>query len=365
MRQTFALSKGNGPELIFDGKTYLNFSSNDYLGLAHDPDLICHWQEGLSRFGCGSGASPLVTGFSIAHRNLQSALCDWLGYERAILFNSGFSANQAVLFTLLKRHDLLLQDRLNHASLMEAGLLAPATMKRFRHNDVDHLAGLLDCDRANFVVTEGTFSMDGDRAPVAQLCDLLEGRATLMVDDAHGIGVLGEEGAGSCALAGVKPDLLLVTFGKGFGLAGAALLCDEGMGEYLSQFARHYVYSTAMPPAQAYALTCAVHMIRTQHWRREKLKELQQVYDTCVSAIDGFVRTETPIKPLIIGDTLQAQGVADLLKQDRIWISAIRPPTVPEGTARLRVTLTAAHTEQQVRGLAQSLQIAIEGMDHA
>ncbi|WP_073606077.1 8-amino-7-oxononanoate synthase [Vibrio aerogenes] len=359
-RKMIPFERKQGDMLVHHGQSYLNFSSNDYLGLATDPSLVSAWQDGLSRYGCGSAASPLVTGFHQAHRSLEAQLCEWLGYERAILFSSGFSANQAVIFSLLKKDDLLLQDRLNHASLMEAGALSPARMKRFRHNDMTHLEQLISPDEACLVVTEGVFSMDGDHAPLKDIRRLTAERALMMVDDAHGIGIAGPDGTGSCAASGVKAELLLVTFGKAFGLSGAALLCDQATGDYLMQFARHHVYSTAIPPSQAHALSHALQMIQTQHWRREKLQHLQQCYDDAFSSFAGYVSTPTPVKPLIIGDIESLQTTSEMLKSKGFWVGAIRPPTVPEGTARLRMTLTANHTEMQIHQLASALKESIE-----
>ncbi|SHO58545.1 8-amino-7-oxononanoate synthase [Vibrio quintilis] len=359
-RTMVSFERKQGDMLALNGRQYLNFSSNDYLGLATDPELAAAWQDGLSRYGCGSAASPLVTGFQKPHRSLEARLCEWLGYERAILFSSGFSANQAVLFSLLNKDDVLLQDRLNHASLMEAGALCPARMKRFRHNDMTHLQQLITPDDACFVVTEGVFSMDGDHAPLKAIRELTTNRALMMVDDAHGIGVVGADGSGSCAAGQVKADLLLVTFGKAFGLSGAALLCDKTTGDYLTQFARHHVYSTAIPPSQAHALCHAVHMIQTQQWRRDKLQYLQQCYDEAFSPFAGYVRTPTPIKPLILGETACLQTSAAVLREKGFWPGAIRPPTVPEGTARLRITLTVNHTEIQIHQLASALNESIE-----
>ncbi|MGL6027192.1 MAG: 8-amino-7-oxononanoate synthase [Vibrio sp.] len=359
-RQLQQLERSGAGELALFDRRYSNFSSNDYLGLANDAELIQAWQTGLSRFGAGSGASPMVTGFSTAHAELERELCDWLGYPRAILFSSGFSANQAVLFTLLEKGDVLLQDKLNHASLIEAGRLSPATMQRFKHNDIDHLDQLLRQAANTLVVTEGVFSMDGDCAPLAQIAALVKPRAWLMVDDAHGIGVLGEPGAGSCQAAGIQPNILVVTFGKAFGLAGAAVLCDAQVGDYLTQFARHHVYSTAMPPAQAYALTQAARMIQSQAWRREKLAELMAYFDEQCRDLPGFIATQTPIKPWLLGRSEHAMRVADQLKQQGIWVSAIRPPTVAKGSARLRITLTAAHTKRQVQHLTEQLAAVME-----
>jgi 8-amino-7-oxononanoate synthase len=359
-RRLKSIEGGNQVELSFQHRGYVNFSSNDYLGLANDPELISVWQQGLSLFGCGSGASPLVTGFSPAHLRLEQSLCEWLGFDSAVLFGSGFSANQALLFTLLEKDDLLVQDKLNHASLMEAGMLSPATMKRFKHNDVEHLSALVNSHQTTLVMTEGVFSMDGDRAPLAEIQKVTDGKGWLAVDDAHGVGVLGEEGAGSCNAAGIKPDILVVTFGKAFGLSGAAVLCSKAVGDYLTQFARHHVYSTAMPPAQAHTLTHAIGMIRRQQWRRDKLAERQAEFDECLADLAGFVSTPTPIKPFLIGGAHQAQRVAQQLSDAGIWLTAIRPPTVPAGSARLRITLTASHTKDQVMTLSSKLRAAIE-----
>ncbi|HHX8456009.1 TPA: 8-amino-7-oxononanoate synthase [Vibrio diabolicus] len=351
---------GNQSVLEHEGRRYINFSSNDYLGLANDQALVRAWQQGLSVYGSGSGASPMVTGFSAAHSNLEAALTEWLGYDRAILFGSGFSANQALLFTLLEKSDVLIQDRLNHASLMEAGALSPAKMKRFKHNDIEHLKSLLNSEDSHLVVTEGVFSMDGDCAPLADIADVTGNHdAWLAVDDAHGIGVLGESGGGSCELAAVKPEILIVTFGKAFGMSGAAILCDHATGDFLTQFARHHVYSTAMPPAQAYALTHAVSMVQEQSWRREKLTELSEVYRDSLNDVEGFVETQTSIKPFVIGESDLALRVAGACRQNGIWVTAIRPPTVPKGTSRLRITLTANHTNEQVKTLSMALKQAL------
>ncbi|HHX8494592.1 8-amino-7-oxononanoate synthase [Vibrio diabolicus] len=351
---------GNQSILEYEGRRYINFSSNDYLGLANDQALVRAWQQGLSVYGSGSGASPMVTGFSAAHSNLEAALTEWLGYERAVLFGSGFSANQALLFTLLEKSDVLIQDRLNHASLMEAGALSPAKMKRFKHNDIEHLKSLLNSEDSHLVVTEGVFSMDGDCAPLSDIAEVVRSHdAWFAVDDAHGIGVLGQSGGGSCELAAVKPEILIVTFGKAFGMSGAAILCDHATGDFLTQFARHHVYSTAMPPAQAYALTHAVSMVQEQSWRREKLTELSEAYRDSLGDVEGFVDTQTSIKPFVIGESDLALRVAGACRQNGIWVTAIRPPTVPKGTSRLRITLTVNHTNEQVKTLSMALKQAL------
>lgn len=355
------MSSGNQTRFVHDGKPFINFSNNDYLGLAGDPELIRAWKEGLDQFGAGSGASPLVTGFSSAHQNLESKLCEWLGFERAILFNSGFSANQALIFSLLDKQDILIQDKLNHASLMEAGMLSAASLKRFRHNDTEHLSSILAASDSALVVTEGVFSMDGDTAPLKTIKTLCEqNNAWLAVDDAHGIGIHGENGAGSCSQVDVKPDLLVVTFGKAVGLSGAAILCSAEVGDYLTQFARHHVYSTALPPAQAHAISHAISMIQSQQWRRDKLSDLQELYSERLAGLAGFTETITPIKPFICGSSVQAVRIANGLKDKGLWVTAIRPPTVPNGLARLRITLTAKHTNSDILALAEAITAAVE-----
>ncbi|KDM92316.1 8-amino-7-oxononanoate synthase [Photobacterium galatheae] len=348
----------------------LNFSSNDYLGLAQDPTLIAAWQQGLSKYGAGSGASPLVTGHHTPHQSLEARLAEWLGFERALLFSTGFSANQAVLFALLEKGDLLIQDKLNHASLMEAGMLSPAIMRRFAHNDADALHKLLsqntDENMARLVVTEGVFSMDGDQAPLADIAARCHtSQSWLMVDDAHGCGILGDEGRGSCHQAGIRPDILIVTFGKAFGMQGAAVLCSQDVAEYLIQFARHYVYSTAMPPAQAYALCTACDLVQAGDWRREKLLTLGTILEETLLPEVGLVSTATPIKPVLLGESERALTLSALLSEKGFWVSAIRPPTVPVHQARLRITLTASHSEAHVRELANHLNASFEEVQDA
>ncbi|MDC5838171.1 8-amino-7-oxononanoate synthase [Vibrio europaeus] len=359
-RSLKAVESSNTFCLTHDEQEYLNFSSNDYLGLASDKELTKAWQEGLDLYGNGSGASPLVTGFSSVHQKLEETLCQWLGFERAILFGSGFSANQALLFSLLTKQDLLLQDKLNHASLIEAGMLSPAVMKRFKHNDVTHLKTLLT--QSALVVTEGVFSMDGDRSPLKEIKSAIEQNAWLAVDDAHGVGVLGNKGKGSCDYAGIRPEILVVTFGKAFGLSGAAIMCSSSVGDYLTQFAKHHVYSTAIPPSQAVALNKAAEMIETQEWRREKLAELSRCFDEQLQGCEGYRETVTPIKPFILGSADKALSVSNQLRQQGFWVTAIRPPTVPAGSARLRITLTAKHDKQHVIKLADALKQAVKGM---
>ncbi|HAV2020277.1 TPA: 8-amino-7-oxononanoate synthase [Citrobacter koseri] len=361
LRRRYAVAQGAGRWLVANERQYLNFSSNDYLGLSHHPQIIRAWQQGAERFGVGSGGSGHVSGYSVAHQALEEALAGWLGYSRALLFISGFAANQAVIAALMAKDDRIVADRLSHASLLEAANLSPATLRRFTHNDPQHLARLLDapCGGQQLVVTEGIFSMDGDGAPLAEIHRVARQRnAWLLVDDAHGIGVTGDEGRGSCWRQQVKPELLIVTFGKGFGVSGAAILCSESVADYLLQFARHLIYSTSMPPAQAQALSAALAVIRSPEGadRREKLAALIQRFRSGVKASDfTLANSHSAIQPLIVGDNARALRLADTLREQGCWVSAIRPPTVPAGTARLRLTLTQAHEVQDIDRLLEVL----------
>ncbi len=350
-----------GPQAILsaDGRQYCHFSSNDYLGLSRHPQIISAWQQGLNRWGAGAGASGHVTGYTPAHQRLEETLADWLGYGEALLFCSGFSANQALVFALAGKNDRLLADKLMHASLLEAASLSPATLCRYRHNSPDSLNRLLSrpCEGETLVFTEGVFSMDGDKAPLAELNRLAQQTDSwLVVDDAHGIGVCGNEGRGSCHQQQVMPDILVVTFGKAFGVAGAAILCSSSVADYLRQTARHLIYSTAMPPAQAEAIQAAVAVIRDADELRGQLQQNIAHFRRQVSGLRWpLLPSDTAIQPLIIGDNLSALALSSELRQRGYWINAIRPPTVPAGSARLRITLSAAHQPAQIEQLAEHL----------
>ncbi|EOV8972015.1 8-amino-7-oxononanoate synthase [Cronobacter turicensis] len=359
LRRRVVCTPAPGGALVHQGVRYRNFSGNDYLGLSQHPALIAAWRQGAEMFGVGSGASGHVSGYSGAHQSLENALAQWLGFDRALLFISGFAANQAVVAALMQQPDRILADRLSHASLLEAASHSPATLRRFAHNAPGALAALLGkpCDGLTLVFTEGVFSMDGDSAPLADIAGLAQGEQTLlMVDDAHGIGVLGREGRGSCDVAGVRPDLLLVTFGKAFGLSGAALLCSESMADYLLQTARHLIYSTAMPAAQACALDAALTVIREGDDLRARLARNVTRFRTGASQLPlTLADSQTAIQPLIVGENGAALTLAEKLRERGCWATAIRPPTVPAGTARLRLTLSAAHQDDDIDALLEAL----------
>jgi len=358
-RQTVA--QGAGRWLTVGERRFCNFSSNDYLGLSQHPAVVRAWQQGAERYGVGSGGSGHVSGHTVAHQALESELAEWLGYPRALLFISGFSANQATIAALTGKEDRIVADKLSHASLLEAASHSPAQLRRFAHNDVAQMRTLLakPIDGQQLMVTEGIFSMDGDSAPLAEIAQAArEAQAWLMVDDAHGTGVVGEQGRGSCHLHGIKPEILIVTFGKGFGVSGAAVLCSETVADYLLQFARHLIYSTAMPPAQAMALSAALRVIRSDEGeqRRATLAALIARFRHGAAQLPmTLADSESAIQPLIVGDNARALRLAERLRQQGCWVTAIRPPTVPPGTARLRLTLTAAHLAEDIDSLLEAL----------
>jgi len=357
-RQTRTLQNKQGRFIEIDGQRYLNFSSNDYLGLASDPALIKAWQQGAERYGVGSGGSFLVTGYNQAHQDLNEQLASWLGVQAIALFSSGYSANQAVIKLLLHKNAILLQDKLNHASLMEAGSLAPAKMLRFKHNDMTHLDNLLNkhpsTDR--LIVSEGVFSMDGDQAPIQALIkQSQQHKSWLMIDDAHGLGVLGHQGRGSLVAAGVannSAQIYMATFGKALGVGGAFVAGSQSFIDYLTNFSKPYIYTTGLPPAMAYTIRCAAHMAEQEQWRRDTLFERIHQFKQ-LAAMQGIElgESETAIQPLIIGDSKKALAVAAQLKQRGFWVTAIRPPTVPVNTARLRITITTLHQPEDIRDL--------------
>lgn len=365
-RQRQPVTQGAGRWLQRGENRWLNFSSNDYLGLSQHPQIVRAWQQGAERYGTGSGGSGHVTGYSEAHHAFEEQLAGWLGFPRALLFISGFAANQAVIAALMSKADRIVADRLSHASLLEAAAYSPAQLRRFAHNDTQQLAQLLGkpVDGLQLTVTEGVFSMDGDSAPLADIAAVTrQANGWLMVDDAHGVGVCGTQGRGSCDAQQTQPDLLVVTFGKAFGLSGAAVLCSDSVADYLLQFARHLIYSTSMPPAQAVALSQALSIIQSVEGdeRRQTLREhIARFRKGAGQLTMQLTESQSAIQPLIVGDNAQALRLAETLRAQGLWLTAIRPPTVPAGTARLRVTLTASHQPQDIDRLLEVLHAACE-----
>jgi 8-amino-7-oxononanoate synthase len=357
-----------GPELIVDGRRLLAFCSNDYLGLAADPRLAEAMNRGVARYGVGSGAAHLISGHSKAHHALEEELAAFTGRERALLFSTGYMANLGVISALLGRSDSVFEDRLNHASLIDGGLLSRARLKRYPHSDVGALAGQLEavaCGR-RLVASDGVFSMDGDVAPIAGLASVCTaGDAWLMIDDAHGIGVTGPGGQGSVAAAGLGQEevpILMGTLGKALGTSGAFVAGSQELVETLIQQARSYIYTTAMPPAVAEATRASLRIVAQEEWRRERLQGLVARFRHGAQKIGlDLMDSQTPIQPVMLGSTERANRWSEALHSQGILVGAIRPPTVPEGSARLRITFSSSHTASQVEALLSVLdEIAAE-----
>jgi 8-amino-7-oxononanoate synthase len=355
------LAGPQGPEIEADGRRLLNFSSNDYLGLAAHPALAEAARRGLDEYGLGSGAAHLVTGHSRAHHALEEELAAFAGRPRALLFSSGYMANLGVAGALMGRGDRVLEDRLNHASLLDAGLISGAKFARYSHADAAALRKELEEISGNtYVLTDGVFSMDGDIAPLPELARAAgEAGAFLMVDDAHGFGVLGKSGHGSLehhGLGAAEVPIYMATLGKACGAFGAFVAGSEALVETLIQGARTYIYTTAAPAALAEAARAGLKLLATEGWRREQLRTLIARFRTGAKQLDlKLMESTTPIQPLWAGEPELALALSQKLKERGILVAAIRPPTVPAGTARLRITLTAAHTEAQVDRLLDAL----------
>ncbi len=350
------------PELLVDGRPMLSFCSNDYLGLANHPEVIRALQQGAGRYGVGSGSAHLISGHSRAHEELEEALAVFTGRPRALLFSTGYMANLGVVSALLGRGDQLFEDRLNHASLVDAGVLSRARMKRYQHADASSLERQLKAvgEGRRLIVTDGVFSMDGDLAPLPGLARLAaQNNAWLMVDDAHGLGVLGETGGGCTSHFGLSErevPVLMGTLGKALGTFGAFVAGSEVLIETLIQQARPYVYTTATPPALAEATLVSLQIAREESWRRERLQKLITRFREQVSGFGlTLMASETPIQPIVAGSTGRALAWSRHLEAQGILVSAIRPPTVPEGSARLRITLSASHSDAQLERLLESL----------
>ncbi len=362
-RSRRVLASPQGAEVVIDGRRYLAFCSNDYLGLANHPDLIRAFQSAAERYGVGSGAAHLISGHSHEHHALEEDLAEFTDRPRALLFSTGYMANLGVISALLGRGDTVYEDRLNHASLLDGGLLCGARLRRYAHADAQALAPWL-ADREGgeaLIATDGVFSMDGDLAPLPALAQVAdEHGAWLMVDDAHGFGVIGREGKGSLNHYGLDPakaPIVIGTLGKAFGTAGAFVAGSEALIETLIQTARTYIFTTATPPALAAATRVSLRLARQEEWRREKLRALVGRFRAGAGQLGlSLLESWTPIQPLLVGDAGRAVALSEALRQRGILIGAIRPPTVPVGTARLRITFSAAHSEQQVDRLLEALE---------
>ena len=359
-----------GKEIVVNGKSYLNFSSNDYLGLNNHVEINKALQEGADKFGVCASSSSLVTGYHYAHQALEDDICQWLNKPKCLLFSSGFAANLALFQALGKNEEShFYLDKLSHASMIDGAYHSKAKVKRFSHNNIDHLTKLLNSSgdsatnspnkpQSKLIASEGVFSMDGCQAKVLALAQVAKSQqAWLYLDDAHSIGVIGNEGQGSNYFSDI--DITMATMGKAIATSGAFLTCDEDLHEYLVNFSRHYIYSTAISPAIAWATRKSIALIQKEHWRREKISELSALFSELLNPEIELVITQSSIHAIIIGDEKKALNISDELKKQGIWLTAIRPPTVAINSPRLRVTICANHNTKDIKYLAECINKAI------
>lgn len=376
-RSRRVIDSPQGIHLKIDGRNIVNFCSNDYLGLANHPEVISAFKSGVDQYGVGSGSAHLICGHSSAHHALEEELADFTGRKRALLFSTGYMANMGVISALLDKHDAIFEDRLNHASLLDGGLISGARFKRYHHKDTQHLNKHLNTASGNkLIVTDGVFSMDGDFAPLADLAKVANANnAWLMVDDAHGFGVLGSKGGGLVEYVGLSQvdlPILMGTLGKGFGTFGAFIAGSDELIETLIQKARTYIFTTALPAAVAEATRASLKRVIADDWRREHLKILALRFRKGAAEL-GFELVNpvsanpddkdallSAIQPIVIGDSQRSVTISEHLLKVGFLVSAIRPPTVPKGSARLRVTFSALHQESQVDQLLDALNTAIK-----
>lgn len=361
LRQRRMLQGMQGAHVVINGKRLLSFCSNDYLGLASHPALISAMSEAAQQYGAGSGASHLVTGHQTAHEVLEQRLQQFMAMPAVLLFSTGYMANLGIITALCGRDDEIFADKLNHASLNDAAVLSRASLKRYAHNDITSLERLLaqSTARRKLVVADAVFSMDGDIAPVPALLALCERYdAYLMLDDAHGFGVLGAQGRGILEHFNLSSPriIYMATLGKAAGSAGAFVAAEQVVIDYLLQSARSYIYTTASPAPVAAAALAGVDIISSEPQRRQHLQQLiTHLQQHCQLQRWQLLPSNTAIQPIIIGSNAEALSLSKHLQERGILVAAIRPPTVPKGTARLRISLSAQHTEDDVAHLLNAL----------
>lgn len=350
------------PECIVDGKTYLNFASNDYLGLANHPEVIMAFQRAANTYGVGSGASHVVSGHTMVHHALEEDLAGFLGYPRVLVFSTGYMANVGVITALARHIKVIFQDKRNHASLIDGSRLAHRPLERYRHSSMSDLSRRLAnySTQMGLVVSDGVFSVEGDLAPLPELSQTThQAGKLLMVDDAHGVGVLGEKGQGSLSyfqLPACAVDILVGTFGKAFGTFGAFVAADEVIIETLLQFSRSYTYTTALPPAIAAATAVSLQLLQTETWRRHHLRALIAYFQAGAASLGlAYTPSITAIQCIEIGDPAKALDRGERLAAQGIRVAVMRPPTTMPHHSSLRITLTAAHQKRQVDRLLECL----------
>tara|TARA_R110002096_G_scaffold396302_1_gene591955 strand:- start:4685 stop:5860 length:1176 start_codon:yes stop_codon:yes gene_type:complete len=361
-RQRHLLESAQAPQVQVDGKACVAFCSNDYLGLASHPAVIDSFRRGAETYGVGSGASHLIYGHSYEHHALEEELAAFTGRPRALLFSTGYMANLGAILALTNKGDHIFEDRLNHASLIDGGLASHARCSRYHHSDSTDLARRMEQTDSGrkLVVTDGVFSMDGDLALLPELVKTCrEQQGWLMVDDAHGFGVMGEKGGGLAEHFGLSVEdlpILVGTLGKGFGTFGAFVAGSDALIETLIQYARTYIYTTALPPAVASATRISLKIMQRETWRREKLRSLVSRFRAGAESLGlELMDSMTPIQPVMLHDDELTLKVGEQLRDRGFLVGAIRPPTVPAGTARLRITFCAEHSEEEVDSLLDAI----------
>jgi 8-amino-7-oxononanoate synthase len=366
-RRRRIIGSPQGRELTVGDKRLLNFCSNDYLGLAGDTRVRKAFRLALDEWGVGSGASHLVSGHTRAHEQLEEALAEFTGRPRCLLFSSGYAANMGTINGLLTTTDHVFEDRLNHASLLDGGRISGARFRRFTHRDVNDLnnklAEVAESTTRKLVISDGTFSMDGTTCDVDATAEVARKHgAWLMLDEAHSLGVLGKRGCGLVdpELLGTNDvQILIGTLGKALGTQGGFVAGTEELIETLIQQARTYIYSTALPSAVAMATLTSLKIAADEEWRRERLHELVQRFRAGAEQLGlELLDSVTPIQPIVLGDAKHAVQLSTALEDQGVLIAAIRPPTVPAGTSRLRVTFTSEHTDEDLDRLLTALEKA-------
>ncbi|MBF7073175.1 8-amino-7-oxononanoate synthase [Glaciecola sp. MH2013] len=393
-RKRVSIDSNHQAVIEVNGAHYINFSSNDYLGLSQHPDILQSYAEGLSLYGASSSASSVVTGYSKEHRLLEDDICEHTNKEAALLFSSGFAANQAIC-TALFSHDVgaeqqhIIADKFMHASFVESATYTSMAKKtlsfsRFKHNDIEHLRAILHKQEAaatetadktimhRLIATEGVFSMDGDQGSLSSICDLLHQASDqsqqtpwLLVDDAHALGVVGEQGMGSCDVSAsnghaTDVNILMATFGKAIGTQGAFVAGTQTLIDYMLNFSKHYIYSTAIPAAVARATRCSFAIMRMGREREVLASNIALFRRLAANAGIVLPDSESPIQVIIIGEPARAMALSDALKELGIWVNAIRTPTVPKHSDRLRITISALHQEKDITALVDALSICMQ-----
>lgn len=352
----------------YQGKNYLSFATNNYLGLANHPDVVRACENALKKYGVGSSSAYLISGYTNAHQELEEALAHFLGFKAVLVFSCGYMANLAVVSSLFSKSDVIFADKLIHASLIDGAMACKAIFKRYPHCELSTLKNLCEqyqyCDGNKLIITEGVFGMDGTLAPLKEITTLAKrNNALLLVDDTHGMGMLGSEGQGSLQASGIEStnaDILTSSFGKAFGTYGAFVASSQLIIESLKQFARTYVYTTAIPPAIASATLASLRIIQTETWRRQKVQELVQYFRSCANQLGiALTSSQTAIQPIILGNSEKALRVSQYLQERGLIVKAIRPPTVPFASARIRITLTVQHQKHHIDYLMENLAHAI------